>query len=387
VLGVKLAPGKGGVEVCRSISDCSELFVRADGAPGCWLHAVIETSKTNKVQQLPMGLIFIWVTIPGLIEFFKLKQIHYNKLMVDLRGPHGVIAAAVTPLNQDGSLALDDWFVLLDFLRRRGCHGVLLLGTTGEGPSFSPSERLEVMRAIQSFRSKNPDFFILVGTGTPSLEETIFLNQAVFELGLDGVVVLPPYYYRKSGEDGLLEWYNQVIQKSVPEGCNIFIYHIPSMTGIQLSLDLISKLLDTFPDRHIGIKDSTIDPDFARALGERFGKDLLTFSGTDTLFDIALDHSASGCITAMANLRSLDLRCVWDARQHGHMDNAAQLRLEHSREVMRRYPPNPSLYKALLNRLHGFPNWALRLPLLPMPEEQLEKAVSEGLAEVEGFEE
>ena len=305
--------------------------------------------------------------------------------MVNIRKPHGVIAAAVTPINQDGTLALDDWSVLLDFLRRRGCHGVLLLGTTGEGPSFSPAERLEMVKAIQPFRSTDPEFCVLVGTGTPSLEETVFLNRAVFELGMDGVVVLPPYYYRKAGENGLFEWYNQVIKKSVPAGCIIFIYHIPSMTGIQLTLELVARLMETYPDRNFGIKDSTFDPDFARALGKRFGKDLLTFTGTDSLFDIALDHSASGCITAMANLRSLDLRCVWDARQQGHVDKAAQLRLERSREVMSRYPPNPSLYKALLARLHGFPNWALRLPLLPMPAEQLEKALAEGLAEVEGF--
>jgi 4-hydroxy-tetrahydrodipicolinate synthase len=305
--------------------------------------------------------------------------------MIDRKKPYGVIAAAVTPLSHDGSLALDDWPLLLDFLRRRGCHGVLLLGTTGEGPSLSPVERLEIVKAIQPFHSAVPEFSILVGTGTPSLEETVSLNRAVFELGVDAVVVLPPYYFRKAAEQGLFEWYSQVIQKSVPAGCTIFIYHIPSMTGIQLSLDLVARLMDSFPDRNFGIKDSTVDPQVATALGERFGKDLLTFTGTDSLFDLALENSASGCITAMANLRSLDLRCVWDARQKGHIDQAAHQRLERSREVMSHYPPNPPLYKALLARLHNLPCWTTRLPLLPMPAEQIEKAIAEGLAEVEGF--
>jgi dihydrodipicolinate synthase/N-acetylneuraminate lyase len=143
--------------------------------------------------------------------------------------------------------------------------------------------------------------------------------------------------------------------------------------------------MDAFPDRDFGIKDSTVDPELARALGERFGKDLLTFTGTDSLFDLALEHSASGCITAMANLRSLDLRCVWDARQQGHVDNAACLRLERCREVMGHYPPNPPLYKALLAQLHHFPGWTSRLPLLPMPAEQIQKVLAEGYAEVEGF--
>ena len=95
--------------------------------------------------------------------------------------------------------------------------------------------------------------------------------------------------------------------------------------------------------------------------------------------------SVSGCITAMANLRSLDLRCVWDARQLGHVDQAASARLERSREVLSHYPPNPPLFKALLARLHHLPAWTVRPPLLPIPAEQLEKAIAEGQAEVEGF--
>jgi 4-hydroxy-tetrahydrodipicolinate synthase len=309
----------------------------------------------------------------------------YNQPMTPQDKLHGVIAAAVTPLSQDGSLALDDWPLLLDFMRRRGCHGVLLMGTTGEGPSFSPNERLQVIKAIQPFCQADPNFYVLVGTGTPSLEETITLNRAVFDLGVDGVVVLPPYYFRKASENGFFEWYSAVVRQSVPVGGTILIYQIPSMTGIQLSLDLISRLMDAFPDRTFGIKDSTFDPDFARSVGDRFGKDLLTFTGMDPFFDLALDHSASGCITAMANLRSLDLRCVWDAHQLGHVDQAASGRLERSREVLSHYPPNPSLYKALLNRLHHLPAWTVRSPLLPLPAEQLEKAIAEGQAEVEGF--
>ena len=305
--------------------------------------------------------------------------------MTDRKKPHGVIAAAVTPLSQDGSLALEDWPLLLEFLRRRGCHGALLMGTTGEGPSFSPAERLDVIKAILPFRKADPDFYILVGTGTPSLEETISLNRAVFDSGVDGVVVLPPYYFRKASEDGFFEWYSAVVQKSIPSGSTIFVYHIPSMTGIQLSLDLISRLMDAFPDRTFGIKDSTFDPEFAKAVGDRFGKELLIFTGMDSIFDLALEHSASGCITAMANLRSLDLRCVWDARQQGHVDQAASSRLERSREVLSHYPPNPPLYKALLSRLHQLPGWSVRPPLLPIPAELLDRAISEGSAEVEGF--
>ena len=90
----------------------------------------------------------------------------------------GVFAAALTPMNRDGSLALSDWPELLDYLVGRGCHGALLLGTTGEGPSMSTEERIRIVHHAVAARQDHPGFQILVGTGTPSLEETIAINLA-----------------------------------------------------------------------------------------------------------------------------------------------------------------------------------------------------------------
>jgi 4-hydroxy-tetrahydrodipicolinate synthase len=307
----------------------------------------------------------------------------------------GVFAAALTPLRQDYSLALDELPPFLDFLARRGCHGALLFGTTGEGPSFSPAEREELMRYALEVRQVHPEFRLLTGTGTPSLDETIELTRAAFELEFDGVVVLPPYYFKKVSDDGLYAWFAAVVQNSVPAGKALLGYHIPHMTGVPLSLDLLSRLKDAFPDRFAGIKDTSADAQHAQMLGERFGKDLLVFSGTDSLFTVALNSNAAGCITAMANLRSTDARLIWDAydrdsRKHTSYRKSqkildAQSRLHRAKVIMDRYPPNPSLYKALLARLHRFPHWTVRPPLLPMPENKLEKVLREAIAEVEEF--
>lgn len=297
----------------------------------------------------------------------------------------GVYAAALTPLNPDFSLALEHMPTFLDFLARRGCHGALLMGTTGEGPSFAPEERLALLRVALEARQQHPDFRLLLGTGTPSLEETVQLTRAAFDLGADGVVVLPPYYFRKVTDDGLFAWFSQVIRRAVPADGALLGYHIPSLSGVPLSLDLLARLKDAFPRQFLGIKDSSADPDHARALGERFGGELMVFSGTDSLFSLALEHRAAGCITALANLRSPDLRRVWDAFQGGGADPAAQGRLDAARQVMGRYPPNPPLYKAMLARLHPFALWPVRPPLLPMPPELADRALAEALTEVEGF--
>lgn len=297
----------------------------------------------------------------------------------------GVYAACLTPLGPDFAPAPDQLAPLLAFLARRGCHGSLILGTTGEGPAFAAGERQQIWQAALAVRQEYPDFRLLAGTGTPSLEETVQLTRLAFDLGMDGVVVLPPYYFRKVSDDGLFAWFSQVIRRAVPRGGALLGYHIPPLTGIGLSPDLLARLKDAFPDQFMGLKDSSNDAQTARQLGERFGRDLLVFSGTDSLFGLALEHGASGCITAMGNLRSPDLRRVWDSFQQGAPDAAAQARLTAGRQVMDAYPPNPPLYKALLARLHAFPHWAVRPPLMPLAPERVDDVLAKALEAVPEF--
>lgn len=283
--------------------------------------------------------------------------------------PHplsGVYAAAVTPLNADLSPDLENLPHLLDFLARRGCHGVLLLGTTGEGPSFTSDERLQILRAALQVRQAHPGFRLLAGTGTPCLEETVSLTHAAFDLGMDGVVVLPPYYYRKVTDEGLYAWFSAILHRSVPPDGGLLAYHIPSNTGISLSLDLLAHLKDVFQERFAGLKDSSGDAGFARQLGARFGHDLLVLTGNDCLFNLALQHQASGCITAMANLLSPQLRLLWDAFQPGAPTAEIQDHLSDARQIMDRYTPFPPIIKALLSYQHQFPLWTVRPPLLPV---------------------
>jgi 4-hydroxy-tetrahydrodipicolinate synthase len=289
----------------------------------------------------------------------------------------GVYAAAITPLLADQTVAIDDVIKLMDYLARRGCHGVLLLGTTGEGPSFSRGERLELWKAALAIRKTHPKFHLLAGTGTPSLDETIDLTRLAFDLGMDGVIVLPPYFYRNVTEEGLFAWYNQVLLKAVPAGGFLFAYHIPQITGITLSLDLFARLKDAFPERFAGIKDSSGDRDHARHLGERFGKELCVFSGNDRLFNLALKHQASGCITYLANIRSQDLRLVWDAHERNEEDLEAQARLEAARMILDKYPPAAASLKVVAHRLYHFRRWAVRPPLIPLSEENEESLVEE----------
>ncbi len=280
----------------------------------------------------------------------------------------GVYAAAVTPLRSDLSPDLEAVPSFLAFLASRGCNGALIFGTTGEGPSFSPSEREAVWRTALKVRERFPQFRLLAGTGTPSLTETIDLTHLAFDLGYDAVVTLPPYYFRKATDEGLFQWFEQVITRAVPSDGYLLGYHFPNVAGLGFSLELLSRLKDAFPKQFAGIKDSSHDQDFALSLGKRFGSDLAIFSGTDSDFVYALQNHAAGCITAPANLISPSLREIYDSFKANRDPSAVQAKVTAQRHALERLQPFPPTLKALLAVMYGQPRWAVRPPLVAVSE-------------------
>ncbi len=289
----------------------------------------------------------------------------------------GVYAAAVTPLKNESSLDLDSVPVLLKFLASRGCHGVVLFGTTGEGPSFSPAERERLMRSACEVRASTPELRLLAGTGTPSLSESIDLTRLAFDLGFDGVLAVPPYYFRNATDNGLFTWFSELIQKAVPSDGYLLGYHFPRVAGIGFSLDLLARLKEAFPSQFAGIKDSSHDSDLARKLGEKFGADLVVLTGTDSYLQLAMQNKAAGCITAPANILSPGLRETWNLMSEGKDATDAQARVKEQRDVLEKYPPFPPALKALLHRLYGLPRWSVKPPLESIPAEVEERLVQE----------
>lgn len=289
----------------------------------------------------------------------------------------GVFAAAVTPLRADFAPDLDAIAPFLSFLARRGCHGALLLGTTGEGPSFSPAERESIWRAALQVRGQVPDFRLLVGTGTPSLSETIDLTKLAFELGFDGVVTLPPYYYRTASEAGLFKWFEKVLTNAVPSDGVLLGYHFPDVAGIGFSIGLLSRLKEAFPAKFAGIKDSSHNREFGAGVAQKFGGDLTVLNGTDSDLTWALENHAAGCITAAANLISPGLREVYDGFVSGAGAVAVQAEVSAQRHILERYPPFPPSLKALLSRLHGQPRWPVRPPLVELSATHEERLIED----------
>ncbi len=288
----------------------------------------------------------------------------------------GVYVAAVTPLKADFSPDLEAIPLLLDFYARRGCHGALLLGTTGEGPSFSPAEREAIFRAGGKVREAHPEFRLMAGTGTPSLDETITLNKTAFNLGFDGVVVLPPFYFRDASEEGLFAWFSNVIESSVPRDGTFLGYHFPAMSGVGLDISLLKRLRDAFPNRFGGLKDSSGDLAHAQMLISELDN-CAVLVGSDRLLSPALEAGGAGCITALANLVSPELRKIWEAHQRGETVEETQKKVDSARGVLDGLKPFPASLKGLLAELHGFPGWPVRPPLVAFEKKKIEEAADE----------
>src|SRR5713226_3983399 len=147
-------------------------------------------------------------------------------------------------LNFDPELCKD----LLAYLKSQGADGVVVLGTTGEFPSFSFAERKKVAKTV--FKNRN-GLNIIVSSGTSNFPETIELSKHAEANGADGLLIVPPFYYKHPRLDGLTKYYSLIFEQvKIP----INLYHIPFASGVPISLELL-RSLEKYPNL-AGIKDS-----------------------------------------------------------------------------------------------------------------------------------
>lgn len=273
----------------------------------------------------------------------------------------GVICAVATPM-RGGQVAVDNLQRHLRTLEAEGCDGALVLGTTGEGTSLSREQRDTVIQAAAEAKGS---MTLLAGTGSPSLAETIWLTQRAFALGVDGVLTLPPYYFKNPSVSGLTGFYRAVLDEAVPADKLLLAYHIPKVAGVGVPFEVMAALADYAPERFVGVKDSTGDWEHGQALCQQF-PDLRVFLGNDNLFLKGLQAGAAGGITAANNLFAPLAAEVYRLFTSGQDASAAQERLSLARTTFERFAPAPSAIKHLLALRHGGDGWEVVPPLEPL---------------------
>jgi len=280
----------------------------------------------------------------------------------------GVIAAVATAVDANGAPDSTRSTALARFLLSNGCDGLNVLGTTGEATSFSLEQRKKVMNDYAACGL--PLDRMMVGTGAAATADAIALTRHAASLGFGGALVLPPFYYKGVHDDGLVAYIDAIVNATKAPPIPIYLYHYPAQSGLHWHVALIRRLLDSFGDRIVGLKDSSGDMDFARAaaaVDSRFK----VFPSTEAALPQARSGPFAGCISATANLNP-DL-C---ARAYRSGDAAALAEAVTIRKLFDGKPLVPGI-KALLAHIHGDPQWAcVAPPLSAFPAGDLGAAVA-----------
>ena len=269
----------------------------------------------------------------------------------------GVIAAVATPIDENGTPDLKRAVKLARYLLDNGCDGLNVLGTTGEATSFSLAERKAVMDAYKA--NGLPLDRLMVGTGAAAVSDAVALTRHAADLGFAGALVLPPFYYKGVPDDGLVAYIDTLVKATAQKSIPIYLYHFPAMSGLPWHVTLIKRLLESFPTRIVGLKDSSGDMAFARSAAA-VSSDFAVFPSTEACLIEAQSGPFAGCISATANLNA-DL-C---ARAWSKGDSAA---LEAAVTIRKLFDGKPlvSGVKALLAHIHGDAGLSrVRPPLAP----------------------
>lgn len=284
----------------------------------------------------------------------------------------GVNCAAATPLNADFTPDLGRFAAHCKWLLEQGCHGIALLGTTGEANSFSVAERKAILEAALK-AGIAPDQ-LLPGTGVAAGPDTIELTRHALSAGVTKVVMLPPFYYKNVSDEGLFAAYARIIEGVGDSRLKIILYHIPPMSSTPLSRPLVRRLREAFPDTVIGIKDSGGDlTNMVEMVKENPG--LAVLSGADPLMLPLLQSGGAGCITAVSNFTAPHMRFIfdnWADPAKAEEVEAAQATISAYRTLATTYMQLPTV-KAIIALKSGEMSWnRLVPPLMPLSDAQFE---------------
>lgn len=285
----------------------------------------------------------------------------------------GVMAAVLTPLNDDLSPNHDTWLAHCRDLLAQGCSGLAVLGTTSEANSFSLSERLSMLDALGA--SDIDTGLAVPGIGCCAIPDTVELCRKSLEIGAAGVLMLPPFYYKPVTDDGLFAAYSEIIQRVGDTKLKILLYHIPQNSGVPITLSLIEKLVAAYPDTVVGIKDSAGDFANMQAMVEGF-PGFRVFSGSDAYLLDILRIGGAGSITACNNIAARQSAAVLANWQSADADTY-QSALSAIRLATQKFPLVEALKEAMARRT-GNDSWrALRPPLMPLDDATAESLWAE----------
>jgi 4-hydroxy-tetrahydrodipicolinate synthase len=269
----------------------------------------------------------------------------------------GVITAMVTPFDEGGALDLDAARSLASRLIDQGSHGLVVAGTTGESPTLSDREKLDLLRAVKEEVGDRAQ--IICGTGSNDTHHAVELTRGACRLGADAVLVVTPYY-NKPNPAGLRAHFETVA--AAAGDTPVVLYNIPSRCVINLSPDFMAELAADV-DNIVAVKQANNDE-----LGPIEGLDLL--AGNDEIFLRTLEMGGTGGILVASHVVGPEMRSIYEAHEGGDAARAHELDAElHPIYEMLTVTANPIPVKAALEMM-GVIGGAMRLPMVPASSQE-----------------
>jgi len=279
----------------------------------------------------------------------------------------GVLSPVVTPFSDtlepdaDRLAAHCQWLIDSDV-------GLAVFGTNSEANSLSMTEKRKLLDHL--VEKGLPTSRMMPGTGACSLSDAVELTSAAVNHGCAGVLMLPPFYYKGVSDDGLFRFYSEMIQKVGDDRLRVYLYHIPQVSNVPITFNLIDKLLKAYPGTIAGIKDSSGDWSNTNGMLEQFqpaGFDV--FSGSETFLLDTLKGGGAGCISATANVNPAPIAALFRSYTEDSAKEQQQ-KLDVVRDQFSSYVMIAAL-KAAIAHHGGDKNWVrTRPPLVDLNDEE-----------------
>ena len=295
-------------------------------------------------------------------------------LTVNMARITGVLSPVVTPFAADLS---PDPKRLVKHCRWLLSHdvGLAVFGTNSEANSLAVDEKIELLDELVS-AGVRPER-MMPGTGCCALTDSVRLTAHAAKTGCGGVLMLPPFYYKGVSDEGLFRNFAEIIERVGDSRLRIYLYNIPPVSQVGISVSLIERLLKAYPGTVAGLKDSSGDWGTTQAYLDSFaahGFDV--FPGAETFLLQGLRHGGAGCISATANVNPAAIAQLF-VTWHDEDADAQQLRLNEIRGIFARYPMIPALKAAIAHHSEDESWTTLRPPLVELTSEQKTSLLSE----------
>ena len=274
-----------------------------------------------------------------------------------------LLTAMVTPFTPSGAVDYERAQELALYLLERGSSGLVVTGTTGESPTLSPEEKLELYRRVKAVA---PDAPIIANTGDNETSFSIEFSKMAVDTGVDGLLLVVPYY-NKPSQEGLFQHFS-AIANAVDLPC--LLYNVPGRTSRNMNAKTQARLSQI--ENIVGTKEASADLVQIAYISALSKPNFAIYSGDDAALLPMLPLGSCGCISVLSHIAGREYRAMMDAFWANDIAKARELHLRLLPVIEALFPPdspNPAPVKAAM-KLQGFDTGGLRLPLLAVEAEE-----------------